>query len=85
MTNSEMAQELREAMLLFTAVHGKEIGGKSKEIYEKCIQLLEAVDRGELISKQYIVDKIKTMMDYDGFRDGDCVSRRAVIGIINAI
>ena len=85
MTNSEMAQELREAMMLYTAVHGKEVGGKSKEIYEKCIQLLEAVDRGELISKQYIVDKIKTMMDYDGFRDGDCVSRRAVVGIINAI
>ena len=85
MTNIEMAQELREAIMLYTAVHGKEIGSKSKEIYEKCIQLLEAVDRGELISKQYIVDKIKTMMDYDGFRDGDCVSRRAVIGIINAI
>ena len=85
MTNSEMAQELREAMMLYTAVHGKEVGGKSKEIYEKCIQLLEEVDRGELISKQYIIDKIKTMMDYDGFRDGDCVSRRAVIGIINAI
>ena len=85
MTNSEMAQELREAMMLYTAVHGKEVGGKSKEIYEKCIQLLEAVDRGDLISKKYIVDKIKTMMDYDGFRDGDCVSRRAVIGIINAI
>jgi len=85
MTNSEMAKELREAMMLYTAVHGKEVGGKSKEIYEKCIQLLEAVDRGELISKQCIVDKIKTMMDYDGFRDGDCVSRRAVIGIINAI
>lgn len=85
MTNSEMAQELREAMMVYTAVHGKEVGGKSKEIYEKCIQLLEAVDRGELISKQYIVDKIKTMMDYDGFRDGDCVSRMAVIGIINAI
>lgn len=85
MTNSEMAKELREAMMLYTAVHGKEMGGKSKEIYEKCIQLLEAVDRGELISKQYTVDKIKNMMDYDGFRDGDCVSRRAVIGIINAI
>ena len=85
MTNIEMAQELREAMMLYAAVNGKEVGGKSKEIYEKCIQLLEAVDRGELISKQYIVDKIKTMMDYDGFRDGDCVSRRAVIGIINAI
>ena len=85
MTNSEMAQELREAMMLYAAVNGKEVGGKSKEIYEKCIQLLEAVDRGELISKQYIVDKIKTMMDYDGFQDGDCVSRRAVIGIINAI
>lgn len=85
MTNSEMAQELREAMMLYTAVHGEEIGGKSREIYEKCIQLLEAVDRGELISKQYTVDKIKTMMDYDGFRDGDAVSRRAVIGIINAI
>jgi len=85
MTNIEMAKELREAMMLYTAVHGKEVGGKSKEIYEKCIQLLEAVDHGELISKQYIVDKIKSMMDYDGFRDGDCVSRRAVIGIINAI
>lgn len=85
MTNIEMAKELREAMMLYTAVNGKEIGGKSKEIYEKCIQLLEAVDRGELISKQYTVDKIKNMMDYDGFRDGDCVSRRAVIGIINAI
>lgn len=85
MTNIEMAKELREAMMLYAAVNGKEVGGKSKEIYEKCIQLLEAVDRGELISKQYIVDKIKTMMDYDGFRDGDCVSRRAVIGIINAI
>ena len=85
MTNLEMAKELREAMMLYAAVNGKEVGGKSKEIYEKCIQLLEAVDRGELISKQYIVDKIKTMMDYDGFRDGDCVSRRAVIGIINAI
>jgi len=23
------------------------------------------------------------MMDYDGFRDGDCVSRRAVIGILD--
>ena len=54
-------------------------------IYEKCIQLLEAVDRGELINKQYTIDKITKMMDYDGFRDGDCVSRRAVIGIINAI
>ncbi len=85
MTNSEMAQELREAMMLYTAVHGKEVGGKSKEIYEKCIQLLEAVDRGDLISKKYIVDKIKTMMDYDGFRDGDCVSRRAVIGIIDQL
>ena len=85
MTNIEMAKELREAMMLYTAVHGKEVGGKSKEIYEKCIQLLEAVDRGELISKQYIVDKIKTMMDYDGFRDGDCVSRRAVIGIIDQL
>ena len=85
MTNLEMAKELREAMMVYTAVHGKEMGGKSKEIYEKCIQLLEAVDRGELISKQYIVDKIKTMMDYDGFRDGDCVSRRAVIGIIDQL
>ena len=36
-------------------------------------------------NKQYTIDKINTMMDYDGFRDGDCVSRRAVIGIINAI
>lgn len=57
MTNIEMAKELREAMMLYTAVHGKEVGSKSKEIYEKCIQILEALDCGDLISKKDAVDK----------------------------
>jgi hypothetical protein len=31
------------------------------------------------------VKEIRKMMDIDGFRDGDAVSRRAVIAIIEAI
>lgn len=38
----------------------------------------------QLISKQQTIDQISRMMDMDGFRDGDAVSRRAVIGIIGA-
>ena len=42
------------------------------------------------MTKNYIcaedaIDNIKNMMDYDGFRDGDCVSRRAVIGILDSM
>jgi predicted ATP-dependent serine protease len=38
----------------------------------------------QLISKQQTIDQIRRMMDMDGFRDGDAVSRRAVIRIIGA-
>lgn len=42
------------------------------------------------MTKNYIcaedaIDNIKNMMDYDGFRDGDCVSRRAVMGILDSM
>lgn len=54
-------------------------------MFEKCIGVLEALDCGDLVNRKNAVDKISRMMDYDGFMDGDCVSRRAVIGILNAI
>jgi len=31
------------------------------------------------------LEKIRKMMDYDGFRDGDCLSRRAVIAVIETM
>ena len=37
----------------------------------------------KLIDKEEAINKIRHMMDFDGFRDGDCVSRRAVIGILD--
>lgn len=39
----------------------------------------------KMISQQQAVKEIRKMMDIDGFRDGDAVSRRAVIAIIEAI
>lgn len=40
------------------------------------------------MTKNYIcaedaIEAIGRMMDIDGFRDGDCVSRRAVMGILD--
>ena len=40
------------------------------------------------MAKKYIcaedaIEAIGHMMDIDGFRDGDCVSRRAVMGILD--
>ena len=42
------------------------------------------------MTKKYIcvedaIENIRHMMDYDGFREGDCVSRRAVIGILDSM
>jgi len=42
------------------------------------------------VTKKYIcaedaIEAIGHMMDIDGFRDGDCVSRRAVIGILDSM
>lgn len=42
------------------------------------------------MTKKYIcaeeaIEKIRRMLDYDGFRDGDCISRRAVIGILDSM
>lgn len=42
------------------------------------------------MTKKYIcaeeaIEKIRHMLDYDGFRDGDCISRRAVIGILDSM
>jgi len=42
------------------------------------------------VAKKYIcaedaIEAIGRMMDFDGFRDGDCVSRRAVIGILDSM
>jgi len=39
----------------------------------------------KLIDKEEAINKIRHMMDFDGFRDGDCVSRRAVIGILDSM
>ena len=39
----------------------------------------------KLIDKEDAINQISHMMDIDGFRDGDCVSRRAVIGILDGM
>lgn len=36
------------------------------------------------IKKETLIDTINHMMDIDGFRSGDCVSRKAVIALIDA-
>lgn len=38
-----------------------------------------------LIGRQRAVDLIRNMLDIDGFRDGDAVSRRAVITLIESM
>lgn len=38
-----------------------------------------------LIGQQRAVDLIRNMMDIDGFREGDAVSRRAVITLIGSM
>ena len=37
-----------------------------------------------LICKEDLIDRIRKMMDIDGFRKGEAVSRRAVIAVIDA-
>lgn len=37
------------------------------------------------ISKEQAMETIWTMMDIDGYRSGDCVSRKAVIALLDAI
>lgn len=39
----------------------------------------------KLIDKEDAINRIRHMMDIDGFRDGDCVSRRVVIGILDGM
>lgn len=39
----------------------------------------------KLIDKEDAINRIRHMMDIDGFRDGDCVSRRTVIGILDGM
>ena len=38
-----------------------------------------------MIGQQHAVDLINNMLDIDGFRDGDAVSRRAVIALIESM
>lgn len=37
------------------------------------------------ISKEQVIETVLTMQDIDGYRSGDCVSRRAVIALLDAI
>lgn len=41
--------------------------------------------KSALIGQQCAVDLIRDMRDIDGFRDGDAVSRRAVIALIESM
>lgn len=50
-----------------------------------CATCGDAKNGKKMISQQQAVKEIRKMMDMDGFRDGDAVSRRAVIAIIEAI
>ena len=36
-----------------------------------------------LVSKEEVIKMVKHMLDIDGFRDGDAVSRRAVIALVD--
>lgn len=50
-----------------------------------CANCGDAKNGKKMINQQQAVKEIRKMMDMDGFRDGDAVSRRAVIAIIEAI
>ena len=50
-----------------------------------CANCGDSKNGQKMISQQQAVKEIQKMMDIDGFRDGDCVSRRAVIALIEAI
>ncbi len=39
----------------------------------------------KLISQKEAVELVRKMMDIDGFRDGDAVSRRAVIAVLESM
>ena len=37
------------------------------------------------VNKQDLVRSIKQMRDIDGYEDGDCVSRRAVLAVVDTL
>lgn len=63
-------------------------GAKVKEKTNFCPHCgrrnIEGNAEGIVINREETARKIQTMMDIDGFRDGDAVSRRAAVAIIRS-
>lgn len=60
-------------------------GRISETATDYCAFCGDAKNGQKMINQKQAVKEIRKMMDIDGFRDGDAVSRRAVIAIIEAI
>lgn len=70
----------------FTAMFRCGVCGKlQKQATNYCPNCGDPKNGQKMINQQEAVEKIRKMMDYDGFRDGDCLSRRAVIAVIETM